>query len=172
MTISASLSVFTTQTPHSLINRVFEYENYIFVKADTSKWALTQLYMIKVMMFFSYLLSSLHIKKMYSDSKLYSHFYPKICDGSFFLSSPLIFLLLLLYHHHPCHHHLCSCCLITYYKSGNTHTYAQILFISHNKACFFFFLIFSILMMKRLGYIFLSGGSFFFPPTYFHFNVP
>ena len=122
--------------------------------------------MIKVMIFFSYLFSSLQIKKMYSDSKLYSHFYPKICDGNFFLSSPLIFLLLLLYHHHPCHHHLCSQCLITYYKSGNTHTYAQILFISHNKAYFFF----SILMMKRLGYTFLSGGFFF--STYLHLNVP
>ena len=113
--------------------------------------------MIKVMIFFSYLLSSLQIKKMYSDSKLYSHFYPKICDGNFFLSSPLIFLLLLLYHHHPCHHHLCSHCLITYYKSGNTPTYAQILFISHNKA-YFFFLHFN---DEKTG-LYLSFRRFFF----------
>ena len=115
------------------------------------------------MIFFSYLLSSLHIKKMYSDSKLYSHFYPKICDGNFFLSSPLIFLLLLLYHHHPCHHHLCSCCLITYYKSGNTHTYAQILFISHNKACFVLFFNFLHFNDEKTG-LYLSFRRFPPPP--------
>ena len=119
-------------------NRVFESENYVFIKTDTSKWALTQLYMIKFMIFLLIFAFPSLQTKMYSDTKLYSHFYPRICDGNFFLFPPQIFLLLLLYHHRPhCHHQLHSYWLFTISQvmHMHMHTFYSILTTNH---CFYF----------------------------------
>lgn len=129
------------------------------VKPDSKPivFALRSIKFIKLMIFLLIFAFPSLQTKMYSDNKLYSHFYPRICDGNFFLFPPQIFLLLLLYHHRShCQHQLHSYWLFTISQviHMHMHKFYSILTTNHD----FYFLHFN----SKETELCLSFTSFFF----------